>query len=266
MYKVVRFGMLCCLFPVCAFAEPLAVYENFDSNQINPARWSTSTMERRIESSSGTLRLMQRDWAETDSNSGTVGRSHGLGLANGTRVSQLQATVRITDYEAVGCNESGGAATIARARLVGAFFNTGNRSTGSNVGDLGAQIWIRRDSTSGDAANVLRVGGNVFICTDATCAASSFVGGTDLGTINVGGTATLALEWDKPGKRIVFVRDDGSHTGQVAYTQNDSAYPGAHFMSLGTRTDVANCTGSPRPRGMVDARFDQVKVNQSAIQ
>lgn len=266
MYKAVRIGMLWCLLPVCAFAEPLAVYENFDSDQINPARWSTSTTERRIESSSGTLRLMQRDWAETGSNSGTAGRSHGLGLANGIRVSQLQATIRVTEYEAVGCNESGGAATNVRARLIGSFFNTGNRTSGSNVGDLAAQIKIQRDSNSADAANVLRVSGNIFICSDSTCSTSSFIGGAELGTINVGGTATLAMEWDKPGKRFVFIRDDGAFTGQVAYTQSDSAYPGAHFMSLGTRTDVANCTGSPRPRGLVDARFDQVKVNQSAIQ
>lgn len=254
-------GFLC----VGVGAQTLKVYDNFDSNQIFPTKWSRETMERRSEISNGTLRMLQRDWASTASNSGREGRSYSTPMSNAPLITQIKGTVRVAAYELVGCSVEGSAVTEGWARLLGIFFNTGNRTNGSNVGDMLAQILIVRASNMTSGADVLDVRGNLFLCSDATCQNGTSIGSVALGTATLNSTVSLQMEWDKPNKRFIFSRDGGVTTGEVPYTQNDSNFPGAAFTGVGTRTSVANCTQSPRPRVMLDARFDQVQVNKSAI-
>src|SRR5437867_2255589 len=82
-----------------------------------------------------------------------------------------------------------------------------------------AQDYLNRASNAADAPGVLRVVANAFVCTNADCSTSSFVGSALLGTANVGTSVLLQIEWDKAGKRFLFSRDNGAQTGEVHYTQ-----------------------------------------------
>jgi len=74
----------------------------------------------------------------------------------------------------------------------------------------------------------------------------------------------VELKWDKGGKTFYFSRDGGAYSGTVGYAQDDTHPPSTLFRQLSTRVNVPHCQSGPRVPAVVDVRFDNVFVNQSA--
>jgi hypothetical protein len=252
---------------VCASAthavEPLKIYDKFADKPLDPARWFEGERVREIKGA-GVLRLMQRSWGLTNADAGLTFQSWSSNLTNPATVTALRARINVTALEANGCPSNASPAQ-ARARIAGTFFNVGTPTPGSQVGDALAQVRLTRLSTSSDPEGVLRVQGFLAICSSPDCAAASTVGNiVDLGTVAAGTATVVQMQWDQGGKTFTFVRDNGTYSGAVAYAFTDSSPPSSQFKQLSTRVDLPNCQSAPAVSSMVDAKFDNVQVNQSA--
>ena len=253
---------------VCASAvsalEPLKIYDRFEDKPLDPARWFEWERVREIRGA-GVLRLMQRSWGLTASDSGLTFQNWNSSLTNALSVTALRARVNVTALETNAC-PSNPAIAQARARIAGTFFNVGTPTPGSQVGDALAQIRLTRFSNSTDPAGVLRVQGLLAICTSADCAAAGVVGNiVDLGTVAVGTPTVVQMQWDRGGKTFTFARDNGAFSGTVAYTDDDTSPPSSPFKHLGTRADLPNCQSAPPVSAQLDVKFDNVQVNQGAL-
>jgi hypothetical protein len=252
--------------------EPWVTYDDFSATLLDPNKWPDTNLERRRMHENGIMHLVQRDIGPNTSDSGRTGTSWGNSLTRGTPVKQLRASVRVNAVDLASCStpSANTSVTRVRARLVNTFFNTGNRVTGSNVGDVLAQIYLYRDANSADPAGTMRIEGNVLQCADSTCNNANTIGSTgSMGTATLGQYVALTVEWDRPGKSFRFSRDNGTTWFPVSYSTgtialDDSAEPGNMFKSTGLRTDVANCASGPRSFAYIDAQFDNAKVNKSA--
>ena len=244
-----------------AAAESFVLYDDFSSSKLNPARWADGERTRVVSNSA--LRLAQRDWGVTANDVGTQAVSWSDTIARSGPVTQVAAQVKVTDLEVTAC-AANASPTFVRARVLGTFFNSGNRSAGSNVGDVFAQLYVARFSNSADAPGVLRVEGNVQMCTSSDCNQSTQIGSTvSLGTVNMGTAIVLQIDWDRANKQFLFSRDKGATTA-VGYSVDDSADPGSVWKAIGTRTNAANCASGPRTTAFIDAKFDNVQVNKTA--
>jgi hypothetical protein len=242
--------------------ESYALYDNFQATALDPVKWQDG--ERSRTTFSNTLRLVQRDWGSTTSDTGNPGISWSESLARVGPVAQLRATLKVVAIDMTGC-AANPSATGVRGRVMGTFFNSGNRASGSNVGDVFAQVYATRYSNSADAAGVLRVEGWLGMCTASDCSTATQIGTTAaLGTVNVGTAVLLQVDWDRADKQFLFSRDKGTATPVSYVGIDDSADPGSAFKSVGTRTTVASCASGPRAFGYIDARFDNVAVNATA--
>lgn len=245
-------------------AEAYTNWDNFDgATQINEKRWLGTERHRLIEA--GVLRMIQRDLGSQTNNTDVFSNSWSTSVANPAAVTQMQGSVTVNAFELSHCAANANAG-ILQARLNGQFFNAGPAvpAPGDRINDVGAVIRLRRDSNSADAANVLRVQGTVYQCTTSDCNYGAVsLGDVDLGTALVGETVVLKMEWDKPNKRFNFYR--GSDPVQrVTYAVSDTLAPGVRFAVVGTRTTLAHCMAG-RTEGFMDAKFDNISLNASAV-
>lgn len=253
-----------CAVPVAAAPlEPMAPFDAFSNPTLQADRWGEFERVRRTRNSS--LNLVQRDVGTATSDTGATALNFNTLIANPGRISQLRAKVRVDAVAATGC-AANATPTQVRARLVATLFNTGNPVTGSFVGDVIAQVFVRRLSNAGGTGNELEAGAAVSVCQNADCSVSLPLGAfVPLGTVFVGQEVTLQMEWDRVTRQISFARSGGgSASGSVTYTQSDSAAPGSPFKQIGTRVEPANCQSGPRTSGFIDASFDLVETNRSA--
>lgn len=242
-------------------AEPYAIYDDFATTTLDPARWAAVEYTRRVEGN--VMRLIQRDWGPTSSDSGSQTRYWNENVTRSGPMTQFRATLRVNALDMTACPANGTTSSV-RARILGSFFNNGNRIAGNAVGDVYASVTLSRVSNSADAPGVLRVDGLVGMCTSADCLSSAFIGNVvSLGTVNVGTNVLVQMEWDRANKQFLFSRDKGAPVA-VAYWQDDSADPAVPFKYVGTRTTVASCLSGPRAYAHIDARVDNVAVNASA--
>jgi len=250
--------------PAVRAAEPLKIYDRFDDKPLDPARWFEWERVREIRGA-GVLRLMQRSWGITASDSGLTFQNWNSSLTNPASVTSLRARVNVTALETNAC-PSNPAIAQARARIAGTFFNIGVPTPNSQIGDALAQIRLTRFSNSADPAGVLRVQGILSICQSTDCVSASTVGNiVDLGTVAVGTPAVVQMQWDRGGKTFIFLRDNGAYAGSVAYTFDDTSPPSSPFKHLATRVDLPNCQSAPPVSALVDVKFDNVQVNQGAL-
>jgi hypothetical protein len=242
--------------------EAYVTVDSFAAGPINGNLWSQLDRDRVVAGSALNMTLREAGGIDSDSGSKTV--SWGQGPTLPQSISQLKAQLRVNGYDVGSCAANPGTSRV-RARLFGTFFNTGNPLSGSNVGDMFAQIRVYRDSDSADPPGVMRVDALVTLCQNADCSEGRGVGGVPgLGTVNVGQNIVLQIEWDKANKKFVFARDNYAQTAEVGYTQSDASQPGRGYRSIGLRTDLENCAGGPQVFGSIDARFDNVSVNSRA--
>lgn len=243
--------------------EDFASWDNFNAAaQIAPALWQGGERSRLIEG--GALHMIQRDLGSQYDNTGLYSTSWNERLQNPGAIRQLKATVTVNDFAVSGCGANTTPSTV-QARLGGVFFNAGPGVPSSQVNDIGAVIRFKRDSNSPDAAGLLRVEGLVFQCSTADCNYDSVVlGSVDLGLATVGQAAVLKTEWDPAKKRFNFYRDSNP-VQRVTYTASDAQTAYVPSRWIGTRVNLANCLGGPRTEGFMDAKFDNVYVNASAV-
>ncbi|HSI51148.1 MAG TPA: hypothetical protein VLA61_23030 [Ideonella sp.] len=243
-----------------AALESMATYDNFGASPIDASKWSSYERTRRIKN--GALQLAQRDWGLATSDAGTQANSYSEQLSNPAKVTQFKAVVTLNAIELTGCSANPGVGAV-RARVAGSFFNTGNPTSGDYTGDVLAQVRVIRYSDSVDAAGLAHVEAVASVCRDSDCSSTTTIGGVQqLGTLAVGESATLAVEWDKATKTFNFWRD--ITVSSVSYTLNDSIAPAVNQKYVGLRTEVPNCLSGARASGFVDASFDNVQINKSA--
>ena len=244
--------------------EPFNIYDRFTDRTIDAARWSDTEKVREIKG--GAMRLMQRTYGLSSSNTGATPTNWQSNIAPvSPLITALKATITVTALETTDCLGVNPAAGDARARIIGSFFNTtGTSSFPSQVNDAIAQVRLYRASTSTDPQGQLRVQGILSICSTSDCNSAATVGDiVDLGTVMVGTPTTVAIQWDKPGKTFHFSRE-GVTGGTVAYSVSDDFFPSVIFRQVSTRVLVPSCQSAPRAGAVVDALFDNVFVNRSA--
>jgi hypothetical protein len=242
--------------------EPFRIYDQFTEAVASPDRWLAG--ERVLAVHNGGLHLMQRAWPVTTSDIGAIFSNWSDNFANPGAITAIRTRVNVRALEVSTC-ASNPAFSQARARIVGGFFNAGNPVPGTQIDDVTAQLRLNRASNSADPAGVLRVQGLLSRCTNNDCSTTIVIGNVvELGTVSLGQPTVIEMRWDKPGKTFHFARDRGAYAGTVAYAESDALPPSNLFRQLSTRVDLPNCQSAPRAAAMVDVRFDNVQVNQSA--
>jgi hypothetical protein len=243
--------------------EPFRIYDQFSDAVANPERWLAG--ERVLTVQNGGLRLMQRAWPQTASDIGAGFSNWSDNFANPGSITAIRTRVNVRALEVSTC-ASNPAFSQARARIVGGFFNAGSPVPGTQIDDVIAQVRLTRAANSADPAGVLRVQGLLTRCTNADCSATLVIGNVvELGTVSLGEPTVIEMQWDKPGKTFYFARDRTAHVGTVAYAESDALPPSNLFRQLSKRVDLPNCQSAPRTAALVDVRFDNVQVNQSAV-
>jgi len=249
--------------PAAQALEPYKVYDRFSDKPLDPTRWPDSEKIREIKG--GALHLMQRTWSDGFGDFGLLPVNWSNNFMNPASITQMRARVNVHALETNACLSNPSIAD-ARARIIGGFFNVGVPTAGSQVGDMLAQIRFIRASNSPDPKDVLHIEGIVSVCSNADCSFAATQGNiVNLGTVTLGTAATVEMKWDKGGKTFYFSRDSGAYSGTVGYWQDDTNLPGTLFRQLSTRVNVPHCQSAPRVPAVVDVRFDNVFVNQSAL-
>ena len=153
-------------------AERLVPYDDFNTTQIDPDKWSgiefgpkpkAPSTEAIRQIQDNRLRLVYRAYGRTDSDSGMSRNEFLLMFHNSAAVTAIKATVQVTDTAATSC-PSNPKATIAWAMLGGRFFGTAPSTSRSATNDVVATIRLVRRSDSTDPPDVLRVRAGVFHC------------------------------------------------------------------------------------------------------
>lgn len=242
-----------------AAQEAYTSWDTFGVPEIRFDRWLFGERVRVVKAQ--TLAMVQRDYGDQIGDTGRRSQSWGHTFDEPARITQMRALVTVNSYEATGCGANP-TSSVTIARLVGDYFNTGAPTPGSQVNDVIGQIRLIRQSNSADPAGVLRVEGAIDQCTTPDCSSSISLGLVPLGTVNTGTVVKLQIEWDEPGDRFHF-RKDNDAVQTLTYSVPDSAAPGVPSKSLGLRTGVANCLSGPRTAAGMDATFDYVQVNAS---
>lgn len=251
--------------------EPLVLYDDFNARNIDSAKWLGSAVDftgaeavREIvpvnppDQTERQLHLAYRSLGRPTSNAGTERSGLRLNFVDPNPITAIKATIQVGEAEAVGCGANPGV-TLATARLLGTFFNTGPAAIpGSGVNDVFAQIRIERSSS----APGLPVRGRAFRCTDPNCFAGPPVGpDVDLGFVIEGMAVTLEMRWEPDNDRFVFRKD--TVEGTVSYTESDTAAPGLALKAVDVRHFIENCIAEQTSASM-DIFVDDVLVNLSA--
>lgn len=240
-------------------AEKYAPYEGFKDKALSAARWGELERIRRIDN--GKLVMLSRDVGEQFIDAGVVQTNFSSGMAAPNSISRIQATVQVNTLEMTGCANNTDP-SVAAARLVGSFFNLGNPTSGSQVGDVVAKVSLRRLSSASTDPGVLQVEGQVVACSDSDCTNSTSLGLIDMGTAMVGDKVTLEVGWDADKDRFLFSRDKLTPK-VVTYALTDTKKPSVAFKQLGTQSELANCLSGPRTEVLIQATFDNVSIGSS---
>ena len=258
--------------------EPLKPYDNFEQALINPDKWVGSQFEapprfgssflelvRKTTQEEHHLRILNRSFGEPVSNGEISLRLFRLGFTRPDTITAIQSRVQVRNVESKGCpTYLNSTPTLATAQIFGFFFNTNATVPGNGTNDVIAGVSPQRRSDSTDPPDVLEIFYFVALCADPNCVVSPYLGSGILGTVKTGEWVRLLLQWDREHHRFIFQRDREQPVF-VTYTVLDATAPGIQLKTLGADNFIANCSNTLRPVAMVDALFDNVFVNQSAL-
>lgn len=252
--------------------EPLALYDNFNSNFINPNKWfgrtggagaGLQTLDEVRFIILGNLNLLTRTYANATTDDGDSYNNQGLGFIDPSSITAIKTSIRVVGYELKGCS-NGDTTSRVRARIHGNFFNADVPIPGSPMNDVVANISLIRQIETTDSPSTLQVIANIARCLDSSCLQFDSLNETNLGTASVGQKVTLRLELDKNNHQFIVQRDSRPEI-LIPYYVSDSSSPGAQSKRLEVGSWMANCTAQPRPTGFMSAFFDNVYVNASAL-
>ena len=247
--------------------EPFALYDDFETKPLDPTKWvglqnGAHVLEAQRKLSKGQLKIQNRAYATTDSDTGRERNIVGLNFTDAASVTAIEAIVEVQKFEATGCATPGADATLASARLLGHFFNTDSPTPGSALDDVVAFIQVNHllDTTPAGSLVVIAM---MVQCTDENCLSNTLLDTANLGLIGTQEPAKLRIEWDPDNDQFLFQRDEDPEVA-LAYEVSDAASSGRAVKGLHVTHFVPNCTATPQPAAFVKAVFDDVFVNESA--
>jgi hypothetical protein len=264
-------------------AETLTLYDNFNTSPINPGKW-TGTVSDVLEAyraivfpvaGDGELRLDARGYGFR-ANSFMPGiPSQGRGSTNRLKfrrftedtIRAIRATVKVNSTSAVGCPTAGSDYTQARFRMNGVFFNAGTGEPNRATDDVFARVEIRRYARNPTypAANQLEVRALVRRCVDVDCVLDQTLFSQVLGTILLGETHSLLLQWDPAANQFIF-QLDAIPPLTYTYTLPDSAPPQGNTdkKHIGINHWLPNC-GPAQTQAFMSVNVDDVYINTGAL-
>jgi hypothetical protein len=261
--------------------ESLMLYDNFEGKTLDPKKWYGGQsldsgmvnleMGRLMKNDSvldsKVLSLSNRSYANIGSDEESSNANTSIFFTDGSNIRTIAATVLVKKIQVPACNTNA-YATDVRVRIGGSFFNIDTPTPGSSVNDIFAQITLGQTLDTVDPPGTLHVYGRVYRCDDADCSTHTNIGNKqDLGTAKVGGKVKLRLTWDSDGNQFIFQKGNGTEF-IVTYGVSDANGPGAAnggAKRLQIQEFLPNCTSDPRPVGYIEALFDNVKLNASAV-
>lgn len=263
----------------------LGLYDNFKTKLLDPTKWTGRESgggirgillesSRQIKTDpillSKGLDIQERVYGDPTTDTGLSLGTNELVFIDGTDITTIQATVEVKSLKVIGCAANSDA-TQAGAVINGLFFNTGTPTSGSSLNDVGALLGIWRLSNSSDPAKVLEVVGHVYQCLDEKCGTYTLLDSESLGTVHLNQTVKLQITWDKTNHQFIFQKGKSTPV-PFTYAVSDTNPPGTSnggAKHLGVRQYVASCdmtkTTPPRPVASMEAFFEKVYVNASAI-
>lgn len=277
MNKLTAGALALCLplvfsFPAQSF-EPLVVYDDFDGPGINPDLWDPRFIEPaqldvvREITKGGKLRLFARAYGNTFFTGGRNSQTLRLSFKNSNDVSSIESWVRVQSASALGCSDFTGTSSRIGYRIGGYYFNDGRGGLNNATGDMFASFELRRSSNSMAPEGELQIVGNVFHCGDPDCN-----GGTDLffsttifGTALVGRKVKLLLEYDRETNSFIFQRDSRAPIILIVPSTIPNMGPPAFPKRIDVRSNVENCSATPRPVVDMDVDVLQIRTNESAL-
>lgn len=265
--------------PVLA-AETLTLYDNFNSTLINFTKWTGSVSDALEASRSivfpvagdGELLLTARGYGFRTGNLTPFEGGEGRGTTNRLKFRRLaqdviraiKATVRFNSALATACTTAGVGATQARFRMHGYFFNDGTGEPGHATGDVFARVEVRRLSNS-TVANQLEIRAQVQRCSDPACDFTDVLFNQVLGTVLVGATSTLLLQWDQVANQFLF-QLNANPLVTFTYTLVDTRGPQNTFDKkyIGINHFIPNCP-AVQTQAFMSVNVDDVFLNTAAV-
>jgi len=245
-------------------AAAVAVYEDWRSGTVRPDRWTVregSAQDMRAEVHGRKLRMRYREEGATFADRGFNAANHILTFANPVRIDRLEADLKVTRADIIGCAANPGFTRLRPAAIGFNTFNDGT-STAGLTGDHIVRVHVNREADSLDPPGVLTVQAFVGRCIDATCSnAISTLFNLAVGTVTVGTPFTLRLTWDRPLARFVVAVDDGPEARLEYDPALDTGDAHVPFADLRMQPVVANCTAGP---AAADAEIEVYAVRTNA--
>jgi hypothetical protein len=269
-------------FALCAFVfstfvlcrtgvAQLVLYDNFNSQRIDPAKWDGSFLfqdpnsreaVRELSTTAGQnedrrLHLQETTYSATTDDNGGSGSIFGLGFPVPSAITEASFSVVVREAKTVACGSNPSSPVDIGPEFRGRFFNTESSPT-SQLGDVEGGIGAYR--TPGDVGSAIQVGFHYERCDDDFCSTRTPLDFGVLGYIQPGTTNRFHIKWDQPHHRFVFQLNNGPLVFSP-YAVSDSSLPSFAFRAIDIAQQVAHCTTMPRPFASIDAYFDNVRVN-----
>jgi len=248
----------------------LALYDNFNSRQIDPAKWigersspDGSDANRRevavqvVGEENRRLRISETVYSANTSNVGSGGDGFGLGFASPNNVTSVSFTLTMVKDAPLSCAGNSGFGW-GGAGFFGDYFNPTGVYDGA-IGDIAASVSVGRSSV--EAPTSITASGAIILCNDRKCDNQGTLASQVLGSVPLGSTNTFSVTWDRPTHQFIFQMNNDAPV-PLAYTVSDAFAPGLPDKSLWVFGDVPHCTNKPRPSATIDALFDNVYVNR----
>jgi len=176
----------------------LVLYDNFNSKQIDPAKWigersspDGSDANRRevtvqlVGEENRRLHIAETVYSANTDNSGSGG--DGFGFASPDKVTAVSFTLAVTKDSPQSCTGNPGF-FWAGAGFLGDFFNPAIAQDGA-IGDIAASVSVGRLSV--DPPGSLGVTGSIVRCNDRKCDNQATLSIQTLGYVQLGSTNTL---------------------------------------------------------------------------
>lgn len=248
--------------PNVVFAPaPLILYDDFNGQRIDPAKWSDSSspyyvreMVRELspayqgQGNNRRLRMFDRAYSDTFNDSGGTNGWLALQFAHPTSVNEVSFTLAVNTATVSNCQSNPDVGTVTWAGFVGRFFNYGGY--GDPNQDVTADLNLYPASNaSGPFYVVASVNSYDGVVQEAQV----------LGTVSLGQTAKLRLNWDQANSQFVF---QWNSNPVVVIGYKVHAFPAVTAIKeLWVGHGVPECASAPLASATIDAYFDNVYVN-----
>jgi len=196
------------------------------------------------------LRIFQRAYSWTGNDAGSSYGWFGLKFANPAAISEISASLNVSNVAVSNCATNPSEPSAAWAGLSGHFFNYGGQQDPNQ--DVEAGISLFRDGWY--STGPLRV-------------QASYGTGDGifqyqiLGSVLPGATAKLRVKWDQSNHQFIFQLNNEPPVAMAYGPLPDTFAPYYQLKSLSVTQGTPHCTATPPGSEMMDTYFDNVYVN-----